>query len=197
MKSHLQLVPPSDPKRRRLVIVKPVAPKPPDPPDPPRSGSQHIRDLWGTHLVSSPSFPQFLMVISFLVSFGVIRLVTYGIREGWMPVGNVQSGNGLHIHHYLFGIAIALAVGYVQIAFNPVRGRSICAVLFGLAEALILDEFALLLNLKDVYWQQEGRQSIFAIAIVGSLISLLWITRAFTRAVIRDRRPKREIRQNR
>jgi hypothetical protein len=154
----------------------------------PVSRRQHVHDLWVKHLVESPSFPQFLMVVSFLISFGAIRLVTYGIREGWMPVGNVQSGSGLHFHHYLFGIAIALIVGYIQIAFNPTRGRSICAVFFGLAEALILDEFALLLNLKDVYWQQQGRQSIIAVAIVGSLIALLWIMRAFIGALIRGER---------
>jgi len=155
----------------------------------PVSRRQHVHELWVTHLVRSPGFPQFLIVVSFLVSFGAIRLVTYGIREGWMPVGNVESGSGsLHFHHYLFGIALALLVGYIQIAFNPTRGRSICAVLFGLAEALILDEFALLLNLQDVYWQHQGRQSIIAVAIVGSLITLLWLMRAFIGALIRDMR---------
>jgi hypothetical protein len=156
----------------------------------PVSRRQNVHDLWVTHLVNSPSFPQFLMVVSFLISFGAIRLVTHGIRSGWLPVGNVESGSGLHVHHYLYGIAIALIVGYIQIAFNPKRGRSICAVFFGLAEALILDEFALLLNLKDVYWQQQGRQSIIAVAIAGSLISLLWIMRAFIRALIRGERDR-------
>lgn len=181
--SELRLLPKAGSSNNVRPLKKPEERKP-------VSRRQQVHELWVEHLVRSPSFPQFLMVVSFLVSFGAIRLVTYGIREGWMPVGNAESGTGLHFHHYLFGIAIALIVGYIQIAFNPTRGRSICAVLFGLAEALILDEFALLLNLKDVYWQQQGRQSIIAVAIVGSLIALLWLTRAFLGALLRNMRSK-------
>jgi hypothetical protein len=155
------------------------------------SRSRHVYDLLVIHLVRSPSFPQFLIPVSFLAAFGVIRLVTHGIRGGWLPFGNIEPrAGGLHIHHYLIGIGIALLVGYIQIAFDPQRGRWVLAVFFGIAEALILDEFALLLNLKDVYWQTQGRESIIAVTVGGSLISILWIMRTFIRAVIRDMRGK-------
>ena len=46
------------------------------------------------------------------------------------------------------------------------------AMLFGVAAALTLDEFALWLNLRDVYWEREGRESFEALALFGSLLAV-------------------------
>ncbi len=46
------------------------------------------------------------------------------------------------------------------------------SLLYGAGAALTLDEFALWLNLRDVYWVREGRASIDAVVLFGSL---LWI----------------------
>ena len=35
--------------------------------------------------------------------------------------------------------------------------RAGAAAVFGLGTALVLDEFALILHLRDVYWANEGR----------------------------------------
>jgi hypothetical protein len=49
------------------------------------------------------------------------------------------------------------------------------ALLYGVGAALTLDEFALWLNLRDVYWEREGRESIRAVFLFGSLLSMgLW-----------------------
>ncbi len=53
----------------------------------------------------------------------------------------------------------------------PIAAR-ITATLYGVAAALILDEFALWLNLSDVYWQREGRESYEAMALFGSLLAV-------------------------
>jgi hypothetical protein len=45
-------------------------------------------------------------------------------------------------------------------------------MLYGVAAALILDEFALWLNLRDVYWQREGRESVEAMVIFASLLAM-------------------------
>lgn len=146
------------------------------------------RQLWREQYGDSATIYHILIIASFLATFGVTRAITYGIREGWMPVGNVSSG-GLHIHHYVWGIGLLLIVGYVQVILRPGRrGRAITAVLFGIAEALILDEFALLLNLQDVYWQSEGKQSVIAVAIAGSVLLLVFFLRTFFVAVFRERR---------
>src|SRR6478735_2150694 len=154
-----------------------------------RPSRARIVELWLEHVGHSQIFPQFAMVTSFLVTFGIIRFITYGIRGGWLPVGNASSG-GTHLHHYLWGIALVFIAGYVQIAFAPKHGRAICAAIFGAGEALILDEFALLLNLKDVYWTGKGRESIVAVAVVGSFLLLIFFSRTFYRAVYREWRQK-------
>lgn len=158
-------------------------------PDPePGIARRHPRELWIKHGVASPGFPRFLITIAFLVTFAVVRTITYGIRDGWMPVGNIQTGGGLHIHHYVWGIGLLFAVAYVQVAFAPHRGRNLCAVLLGIAEALILDEFALLLNLRDVYWTGQGRESIDAAVVAVCLLLILTFARPFLRELVKEAR---------
>ena len=43
---------------------------------------------------------------------------------------------------------------------------------YGVAAALTLDEFALWLNLRDVYWEREGRESFEALALFGALLAV-------------------------
>jgi hypothetical protein len=45
-------------------------------------------------------------------------------------------------------------------------------MLFGVAAALTLDEFALWLNLRDVYWEREGRESFEALALFGGFLAI-------------------------
>jgi hypothetical protein len=151
-----------------------------------------VWELWQEHARNSPGFPRLLIAVSFLVTFGILRLITHGIRHGWLPVGNVgsdnPSGHGIHIHHYIWGIGIVLVIGYIQVGFAPRRGRYLCAVLFGTAEALILDEFALLLNLRDVYWTGRGRESLDAVAIAIAILTIGVIARPFAVAITRELR---------
>jgi hypothetical protein len=48
------------------------------------------------------------------------------------------------------------------------------AIFFGIGAALVLDEFALILHLQDVYWSEDGRTSVdavfAAVAVAGLLI---------------------------
>ena len=117
---------------------------------------------------------ELFFLAAFLLTFGFIRLSTHMIRAqvSWWP-GNVQVG-GTHVHHLVFGIIIILVVGYVGIAIQPPPPfREILAVLFGIGSALTLDEFALWLNLKDVYWSKEGRRSIDAVIITAVLAAMV------------------------
>jgi hypothetical protein len=92
----------------------------------------------------------------------------------WWP-GNVQVG-GTHIHHLVWGILLLLMCGYIAVAIAPESPwREVVAVFFGIGTGLTLDEFALWLNLKDVYWQKEGRASIDAVIIAAAISGLLLI----------------------
>jgi hypothetical protein len=128
---------------------------------------------------------ELLFFVSFLLSFGFIRTSAHMIRAQvkWWP-GNVQVG-GTHVHHLVWGILLILIFGYIGAVERPDEPWSHIAVVgFGIGTGLTMDEFALWLNLRDVYWEQEGRRSIDAVIIVAILAGLavtglrLWVDAA-------------------
>jgi hypothetical protein len=127
----------------------------------------HFRDVRRERL--------FLSSLAFFLTFGVIRLITHMIRANVGPFHNVTMSNGLHIHHLVWGILLLLVVAYVwllEVGVGSSWVASITAGLFGVGAALTLDEFALFLNLKDVYWEQQGRVSVDAVMIFGAVLSI-------------------------
>ena len=84
-----------------------------------------------------------------------------------------------------FGITGLLAVGYLwmlEIGVSEERSSSrVTAAVYGAGAALTLDEFALWLNLADDYWTKQGRESIDAVALFGSLLVLSALVRASSR----------------
>jgi hypothetical protein len=135
-----------------------------------------IASAYREGIVDTGRETQFLFFVSFLVTFGFIRTSAHMIRAqvSWWP-GNVKVG-GTHIHHLVWGIMLLLINGYVGVAIHPGDPwRDIVAVLFGIGTGLTLDEFALWLNLKDVYWEKEGRASIDAVIIAAALSGMLLV----------------------
>ncbi len=119
--------------------------------------------------------PALILLVSFLCTFGFIRTSAHLIKKGvsWWP-GNVNTKSGLHIHHMVWGIILMMVVGYISIGIHPPPpGGEILAVFFGIGMGLTLDEFALWLNLDDVYWTKKGRESIDAVIIAATLLGLL------------------------
>jgi hypothetical protein len=122
----------------------------------------------------------FLGSLAFFAGFGAARAVTHAIRAQVGPFHNLSVG-GRHLHHLVFGIGGLLGIGYLWlllIGTDVEKQRPISratAAAFGTAAALTLDEFALWLNLQDVYWAKQGRQSIDVVALFGGLLSIgLW-----------------------
>ena len=120
----------------------------------------------------------FLGSLSFFLTLGTVRTITHLIRAGVGPFHDVVRG-GQHIHHLVWGILLLLIVGYLWLAQIGTGTRDtslwagrITALLFGVGAALTLDEFALWLNLADVYWSPQGRASIRAALFFGSLLSV-------------------------
>jgi hypothetical protein len=119
----------------------------------------------------------FVASVSFFLTFGGVRGVVYCIEHQIPPFHFIEVG-GRHIHHLVFGIIILLVVGYGWLCEVGVGsdGSSILlsrlmSILYGVGAALTLDEFALWLNLRDVYWSREGRSSIDAIILFGALLA--------------------------
>jgi hypothetical protein len=135
-----------------------------------------IGSLYERAIVDTGKEPELLFLVSFLITFGFIRTSAHMIRAqvSWWP-GNVQVG-GTHIHHLVWGICTLLIVGYFEIAISPESPwHEVLAVLFGIGTGLTLDEFALWLNLKDVYWSEQGRASIDAVVVMASFAGLMTI----------------------
>ncbi len=108
----------------------------------------------------------FLLLTGLIAAFLFIRMSTRLIRAGvsWWP-GNVSAGP-VHLHHEMFGVILLLACGIGGFAAGTASvWRDIFALGFGIGAGLVLDEFALLLYLKDVYWAKEGRTSISAVVL--------------------------------
>ena len=121
----------------------------------------------------------FNMLASFTVAFGVTRAITWTIREhgGFGPIRDVVVGDR-HIHHFLPGGILALAAGGIGIGVKGEHLDKYLAFPFGVGVALVLDESALLLELDDVYWTEEGVLSIqIAFAAIALLSALAYLIR--------------------
>ena len=121
--------------------------------------------------------------LGFTLALVVTRGITTLLHErGAGPNGGIIVG-GVHIHHFVFGMIGLLLLGYLWLLLfgfedrPPRRWFRVTAFAYGVCSALILDEFALWLNLRDVYWERQGRESVDALAIFAGLFlwgALIW-----------------------
>ena len=119
--------------------------------------------------------------LAFTGTFTGLRTLTYSIRAGRGPFRNVAFG-GEHVHHYMWGIGLLSGIGAVAVRGEEHHRRHpAVAVSYGGGLALIVDEFALLLDLRDVYWARQGRISVdiavAGIALAGCYFAVLPVLR--------------------
>jgi hypothetical protein len=106
--------------------------------------------------------------LAFTATFAGVRTITHGIRRGRGPFRNLSVG-GQHLHHYMWGIGLLTGVGAIAVSGSErQKNHPSISIAYGSGLALIVDEFALLLDLRDVYWAQEGRISVdVAVSLIG------------------------------
>ncbi|MGV0788736.1 hypothetical protein ABQF33_17650 [Mycolicibacterium sp. XJ2] len=125
-------------------------------------------------------------LIAFILTFFVTRTIVRYIRrhadsdaprKWWQPRNISVSGSGLHIHHVVIGVVLVMISGVTMVTLGVDGGVpefTAAAIFFGIGAALVLDEFALILHLQDVYWAEDGRTSVdavfAAVAVAGLLI---------------------------
>ena len=128
----------------------------------------------------------FNLLTGFVGSLAVVRLSTHGMRAGWWPLGSVNVG-GRHIHHFIPGILVAFGAGAAGLFTQNDKLEETLAVPFGVGLGLTLDEAALLLDLRDVYWTPEGvlsvQLSLGAAALMGGTMLALRMLRRGEREV--------------
>ena len=130
------------------------------------------------HIVDRPRRRLFVASLSFFLTFATVRGMVFAIVHH-IPPFHYLILEGRHIHHLVFGILILLLVGYGWLCewgngsdSSSILSSRVMSLLYGLGAALTLDEFALWLNLKDVYFVREGRSSIDAVILFGSFLAL-------------------------
>jgi hypothetical protein len=123
--------------------------------------------------------------LAFSATFGAVRFITYSIKDGKGPFGNLSVG-GEHLHHYMWGIGLISGVGGIAVhGEDSQRRHPLVALTYGAGLALIVDEFALLLDLQDVYWAKQGRISVDlgvgGSSLAGTYFAALPLIRALRR----------------
>jgi hypothetical protein len=137
-----------------------------------------LGSLLHEHIADRPRRRLFLASVSFFLTFAMVRGMVFAIQHQIPPFHYIIMG-GRHIHHLVIGILILLAVGYGWLCevgtgsdSSSIFASGLMSLLYGVGAALTLDEFALWLNLKDVYFVREGRSSIDAVVLFGSLLAI-------------------------
>ena len=116
--------------------------------------------------------------IAFTLTFLIARLVTGVIRLGSESAADVTA-HGVHLHHYLWGILLITGAGIFGLADRSNRTRAYLGIALGIGLALVVDEVALLVTLRDVYWQTAGWSSVgAAVLIIGFVGTALVFTRS-------------------
>jgi hypothetical protein len=179
----------------RLGCVVPVTPaSPATAPKRPLGGwfspsvpERDLRALYYKHFGDRRRERQLFSTGAFFVTFTSVRIITHAIRAERGPFKNITPG-GRHIHHMTFGIVGLLTVGYLWLLeIGTTRERlasRLTSIAYGSGSALTLDEFALWLNLEDDYWTKQGRESIDAVVLFGSLLVLSVLGKGFFRELV-------------
>ncbi len=138
---------------------------------------QVVTSWYEQYVVATGRSPALWLFVGFVLTFVVTRAITRRIRaaqavataQGRDALGGVLANihiGGVHVHHQVWGILLALTAGLLEFRFAPDRPWvEVLAFAFGAGAALALDEFALWVHLDDVYWTAEGRKSIDAILV--------------------------------
>lgn len=111
----------------------------------------------------------FIVFIAFLFTFVLTRLYVY---ISYKDIPNLSFlidrtiVNGIHIHHFNFGIILLAIVGFQGLYDISRLYHRRLAVLYGIALALTFDEFAMWLKLEDQYNSRITYNAIVVICLI-------------------------------
>jgi hypothetical protein len=103
----------------------------------------------------------FLILLSFLASFAASRLVTIFFPELFLKV------RGTHVHHFTYGLSLLIFIGYFSLTQpRSPRTRLQLSLLYGIALGLAFDEFAMWIQLEEVYRDRSTYDAIVMTALI-------------------------------
>lgn len=130
-------------------------------------------NLWWQHeVVEGYKGPLLLSFAAFVITFVTTRGITRLIRAGRGPFHNVSTG-GVHMHHSTPGVVLLIVGGFSGVGSPPLSAWTyLAAALVGVGASLVLDEFAMIFRLQDVYWAQEGQLSVNVVTLAAACVGL-------------------------
>ncbi len=132
-------------------------------------------DWWQHDIIDAGKLPLLLCSASFVVTFVATRGITRMIRAGIGPFRDNVSAGGTHVHHAVYGIVLLVLGALVAVGTDRSPYRELAAVAVGAGTSLVLDEFALILHLQDVYWTQQGRLSVEMVSFTAGCLAFALI----------------------
>jgi hypothetical protein len=127
---------------------------------------------WQRDVIDAGKLPLMLCLVSFIVTFAVTRTITRLIRAGRGPFHDRVTSTGVHVHHAVPGLILLIVGAFTAIGPTGPAWTAVAAVSIGIGVSLVLDEFALILHLTDVYWSDEGRLSVDMVSLAGACLGL-------------------------
>ncbi len=131
-----------------------------------------LNTWWQNDVVDGYKGPLMLSFVAFVLTFATTRTITRLIRAGRGPFHNVST-DGVHMHHSTPGVLLLIAGGFTAVASPPLSvWIYIAGLLVGVGASLVLDEFAMIFRLQDVYWTQEGQLSVNMVTLAAACVGL-------------------------
>lgn len=135
-----------------------------------------MSEWWQRNIIEPRKLALLLCCAAFVVTFATTRTITRLIRSGRGPFKDNVSSSGLHVHHAVPGLILLVVGAILAIGAPPAPPwREIAGVLVGVGASLVLDEFALILHLDDVYWSAEGRVSVEMISLATAAMGFVLV----------------------
>jgi hypothetical protein len=131
---------------------------------------------WHRDVIDAGKLPLMLCFLAFVTTFLLTRFITRMIRSGKGPFRNNVTSGGTHIHHSIPGLILLIIGAFTAVgAPEGLLWRSVGGVLVGIGVSLVLDEFALILHLQDVYWSGEGQLSVEMVSLTAACLGLFLV----------------------
>jgi hypothetical protein len=131
---------------------------------------------WHRDVIAAGKLPLMLCFLAFVVTFLVTRGVTRSIRDGRGPFRDQVTSGGTHIHHAVPGLILLIIGAFTAVGGpNALGWQCFAGIAVGIGVSLVMDEFALILHLQDVYWSGEGQLSIQAVSLTAGCLGLLLV----------------------
>ncbi|SDP25151.1 hypothetical protein SAMN04515671_3421 [Nakamurella panacisegetis] len=131
---------------------------------------------WQRDVLAAGKLPLMLCFLAFVLTFAITRTITRLIRAGRGPFRNQVTSSGVHVHHAVPGLVLLIVGAFVGVSSQNSDAWTVTsALLVGMGTSLVLDEFALLLHLTDVYWSNEGRVSVDMVSLTAACLGLVLV----------------------